>query len=225
MNFVSHSVRITEEDSFPCCSLDELGHSDQAPTWKYFLKIILNISTWCRSSLTSSNKPSKFRLSISSRTLPPMSPHSGGGKGKHLTLKLTDTIILSPHCRLSNENVSSVYDDRLDKVDPEGTLQPRQRRWASGHVIITMCHTVTISSHGPGGVAAICIQTRSATHLWYMDPAETAILYCTLHSRAVHQSWCWWGVQCWILWIYCIIIHTSQNIQLGNKSLSNAVNE
>lgn len=73
--------------------------------------------------------------------------------------------IISPNCRLSNENVSSVYDDRLDKVDPEGTLQPRQRRWGSGHVIITMCHTVTTSSHGPGGVSVICIQTRSSTHL------------------------------------------------------------
>ena len=108
---------------------------------------------------------SRFRSSTSNRISRAMSPHSGGGEGKHLTLKLTGTIILSPHCRLSNENVSSVYDDRLDKVDPEGTLQPRQRRWASGHVIITMCHTVTISSHGPGGVAAICIQTRSSTHL------------------------------------------------------------
>ena len=33
--------------------------------------------------------------------------------------------------RLSNENVNSVYDDRLDKLDPEGNLQQpggRQRR-------------------------------------------------------------------------------------------------
>jgi len=29
---------------------------------------------------------------------------------------------------LSNENVTSVYDDRLDKVDPDGNLQVRQRR-------------------------------------------------------------------------------------------------
>lgn len=29
---------------------------------------------------------------------------------------------------MSNENVSSVYDDRLDKIDPEGTLVPGQRR-------------------------------------------------------------------------------------------------
>jgi len=29
---------------------------------------------------------------------------------------------------LSNENVTSIYDDRLDKLDPEGTLQPGQRR-------------------------------------------------------------------------------------------------
>ena len=36
---------------------------------------------------------------------------------------------LAQHSRLSNENVSSVYDDRLDKIDPEGTLVPGQRRY------------------------------------------------------------------------------------------------
>ena len=31
--------------------------------------------------------------------------------------------------RLSKENVTSIYDDRLDKVDPDGNLQPGQRRY------------------------------------------------------------------------------------------------
>ena len=44
-------------------------------------------------------------------------------------------ITLGRHYRLSNENVSSVYDDRLDKIDPEGTLVPGQRRYYIVHEI------------------------------------------------------------------------------------------
>ena len=36
--------------------------------------------------------------------------------------------ILTAYCRLSNENVTSPYDDRLDKVDPEGNLAPAASR-------------------------------------------------------------------------------------------------
>ena len=39
-------------------------------------------------------------------------------------------VAMTHHYRLSNENVSSVYDDRLDKIDPEGTLVPGQRRYS-----------------------------------------------------------------------------------------------
>ena len=73
--------------------------------------------------------------------------------------------IISPNRRLSNENVSSVYDDRLDKVDPEGTLQPRQRRWA---VVTRSLQCVTLSQYHPMVLVEwhpICIQTRSSTHL------------------------------------------------------------
>ena len=73
--------------------------------------------------LSESNTPSRF--STSSRTSPPMSPHSGGGETINTAGRRS---IMSQLYRLSNENVSSVYDDRLDKIDPEGTLVPGQRR-------------------------------------------------------------------------------------------------
>ena len=70
----------------------------------------------------------KFRSLTSNRILPAMSPRSGGGEYIDQHQKPLLVIVIK---RLSNENVTSVYDDRLDKLDPEGNLgQPggRQRR-------------------------------------------------------------------------------------------------
>ena len=68
---------------------------------------------------------SRFRSSTSNRISRAMSPHSGGGETINTAGRRS---IMSQLYRLSNENVSSVYDDRLDKIDPEGTLVPGQRR-------------------------------------------------------------------------------------------------
>ena len=41
-------------------------------------------------------------------------------------------LLLFSLSRLSSENVSSPYDDRLDKIDPEGSVLPgpARNRWA-----------------------------------------------------------------------------------------------
>ena len=49
-----------------------------------------------------------------------MSQHSGGGQPAFQTMNVS-TYTSHDLYRLSSENVSSPYDDRLDKVDPEGT--------------------------------------------------------------------------------------------------------
>ena len=72
--------------------------------------------------------------------------------------------IISPLQAVKRERVLRVRRP-AGQGGPRGDAAAAAEEVGSGHVIITMCHTVTISSHGPGGVAAICIQTRSATHL------------------------------------------------------------
>ena len=59
------------------------------------------------------------------------------------------------HCQcllvfsLSNENVSSVYDDRLDKIDPEGTLVPGQRRYITHQAVSYRVLTAVAGTLGP----------------------------------------------------------------------------
>ena len=137
---------------------------------------------------------SRFRSSTSNRISRAMSPHSGGGEGKHLTMKLTGTIILSPHCRLSNENVSSVYDDRLDKVDPEGTLQPRQRRWA---VVTWSSQCVTLSLYHPMVLvewqqSAYKLDPPPICDIWIQQKLQYYIAHCIpeLYTRADADGAC-----------------------------------
>ena len=66
-----------------------------------------------------------------------MSPHSGGGEWSGLK---TPIEVNGRYFRLSNENVSSVYDDRLDKIDPEGTLVPGQRRYLLSVSLSRSCY-------------------------------------------------------------------------------------
>ena len=76
------------------------------------------------STQASINLP-KFRSSTLKIHLPAMSQHSGGGG----ILLQQHNIIFYYHYRLSSENVSSPYDDRLDKLDPEGnTILPGPTR-------------------------------------------------------------------------------------------------
>ena len=85
------------------------------------IKIFLGLPLW------RPLKPSKFRSSTSNRISPPMSPRSGGGESEILILSAIFPSFT--YFRLSKENVTSIYDDRLDKVDPDGNLQPGQRRY------------------------------------------------------------------------------------------------